>query len=86
MTGLINRAVFEGEEVLESVEFESTESSFFVYKASWLAQGTTGDGVEIEAEFKDPGSASQFEYIFRGVFRKKVSGGYYKRARPALTG
>lgn len=84
MTGLINRAVFEGEEVLESTEFKRTESSFFVYKASWLAQGATGDKYEIEAEFKNPASASQFEYIFRGVFRKKASGGYYKAAERLL--
>jgi hypothetical protein len=81
-TGLINRAVFEGEEVLESTEFKRTESesSFFVYKAEWLAQGETGERYEIEAEFKNPASASNFEYIFRGVFRKKPSGGYYKTA------
>ncbi len=78
VTGLINRAVFEGEEVLESTEFKRTESSFFVYKASWLAIGATGDKYEIEAEFRNPASASQFEYIFRNVFRKKASGGYYK--------
>jgi hypothetical protein len=84
VTGLINRAVFEGEEVLESTEFKRTESSFFVYKTSWLAQGTTGDKYEIEAEFKNPATASQFEYIFRGVFRKKASGGYYKSAERLL--
>lgn len=83
-TGLISRAVFEGEDVLESAEFKSTESSFFVYKASWLAQGPTGDRYEIDAEFKSPASASQFEYIFRGVFRKKESGGYYKTAERLL--
>jgi hypothetical protein len=85
VTGLINRAVFEGEEVLESTEFKRTESSFFVYKASWLAQGATGDKYEIEAEFKNPATASQFEYIFRGVFRKKASGGYYKSAERLLS-
>ncbi len=78
VTGLINRAVFEGEEVLESTEFKRTESSFFVFKASWLALGSTGDRYEIEAEFRDPASASQFEYIFRSAYRKKASGGYYK--------
>jgi hypothetical protein len=84
VTGLINRAVFEGEEVLESTEFKRTEASFFVYKASWLAQGASGDKYEIEAEFKNPASASQFEYIFRGVYRKKASGGYYKSAERLL--
>lgn len=84
VTGLINRAVFEGEDVLESTEFKSTESSFFVYKASWLAQGATGDRYEIDAEFKSPASASQFEYTFRSVFRKKESGGHYKTAERLL--
>jgi hypothetical protein len=83
-TGLIRKAVFEGDEVLESAEYQSTQSSFFVYKASWQAVASSGDLYEIEAEFRNPAAAHHFEYIFRSVLRKKESGGYYKTPRRPL--
>lgn len=83
---LIRRAVFEGDEVLDSTEFQNTQSAFFVYKASWLALATSGEKYEIEAEFRNPTAAHQFEYIFRGVYRRKANGEFYKSPSRLLVG
>ena len=83
---LIRRAVFEGDEVLDSTEFQNTQSAFFVYKASWLALAVTGEKYEIEAEFRNSAAAHQFEYIFRGVYRRKPNGDFYKSPIRLLAG
>ncbi|WP_216907970.1 hypothetical protein [Synechococcus sp. CCY 0621] len=84
--GLIHKAVFEGDEVFESAEFQNTQTAFFVYKASWLADSTSGDRFEIEAQFRDSAAAHQFVYIVKNVLRKKESGGFYKTSQRPSAG
>lgn len=80
-SGLIRKAVLDGESVLQTKEYaDLTGRGFFVHKSVWTVRAKASDGVkaEFEAEFKEPDQGTQFIYRLRGVYRRKSSGEFNK--------
>ncbi|MFC3282636.1 hypothetical protein [Litchfieldella rifensis] len=69
--GFIRKAALAGGGVLESAEFNQLHSrGFFISKIIWTVVDTLpgGDKVELEAQFGQPSSCSDFKYLVRGVY------------------
>ncbi len=71
--GFIDKVSLMGIGVLESSEFiQLNEKGFFISKINWTAidqSNSEGDMFEFEAEFGNPASCTNFEYIVKGVYR-----------------
>ncbi|MBR9881253.1 MAG: hypothetical protein GYB17_17375 [Gammaproteobacteria bacterium] len=69
--GFISKAALAGGGVLESAEFNQLHSrGFFISKIIWTVIDILpgGDKVELEAQFGQPSSCSDFKYLVRGVY------------------
>jgi len=69
--GFIRKAALAGGGVLESAEFNQLHSrGFFISKIIWTVIDTLpgGDKVELEAQFGEPSSCTDFKYLVRGVY------------------
>lgn len=69
--GFIRKAALAGGGVLESAEFNQLHSrGFFISKIIWTVMDTLpgGDKVELEAQFGNPSSCTDFKYLVRGIY------------------
>ena len=69
--GFIRKAALAGGGVLESTEFNQLHASgFFISKIVWTVIDTVpaGDKIELEAQFGNPASCTDFKYLVRGVY------------------
>lgn len=82
--GIVNKALFEGNSVTASPEYELAEKNSFIYSAVWKAENQNGDGklVEFEALFREPASGKGFEYRIRGIYKKKGPNSFRKTSVP----
>lgn len=69
--GFIRKAALAGGSVLESEEFNQLHSKgFFISKIIWTVVDVIpgGDKIELEAQFGEPSSCTDFKYLVRGVY------------------
>jgi hypothetical protein len=85
--GFIEKVSLMGIGVLESSEFiQLNEKGFFISKINWTAidqSNSEGDMFEFEAEFGNPESCTNFEYIVKGVYR--FNGETHGKSRKTLS-
>jgi hypothetical protein len=77
MLGVVKKAVFEGQSLLTSREFQSLKvDGFSLSRAVWRSSETAGDGAEFEfeADFEDTKDCTGFRYNVRGVYERRTRG------------
>ena len=82
--GFINKAALAGGSVLESTEFNQLHSrGFFISKIIWTVVDTIpgGDMVELEAQFGNPSSCTDFKYLVRGIKNYNERKGYHNTTK-----
>jgi hypothetical protein len=85
MLGIVQRALLQGEGLLQSPEYQSLrDRGFYICNIVWLAQQSTPSGsrVEFSASLSDPETGTGFRYAVRGIYRRKADGNLTKTARP----
>lgn len=77
MLGAVKKAVFEGQSLLSTKEFQSLkEEGFFLSRAVWRSAEERADGIEVEfeADFEDAKNCTGFRYNIRGVYERQKRG------------
>jgi len=85
MLGIVQRALLQGEGLLQSPEYRSLrDRGFYICNIVWLAQQSSPSGtrVELSASLSDPENGTGFRYAVRGVYRRKTDDNLTKTARP----
>jgi hypothetical protein len=77
MLGEVRKAIFQGESLLTSREFQSLKAEgFFLSRAVWRSREEKPDGIEVEfeADFEDAKHCTGFRYNVRGVYERRTRG------------
>jgi hypothetical protein len=77
MLGIVQKAVFDGESLLTSKEFQNLKSEgFFLSRSVWRSREKKTDGIEVEfeADFEDSTQCTGFRYSVRGIYERRTRG------------
>ncbi|MBN23679.1 MAG: hypothetical protein CL578_01345 [Alteromonadaceae bacterium] len=83
IAGTINKATLNGKDVLQSSQFKQMhDDGFYITKIIWLSEFIEKDHtVEFFAQFDTPETCTNFKYLVRAIYDKKVSGEYKVTSR-----
>ncbi|WIF66693.1 hypothetical protein QN096_23465 [Metapseudomonas otitidis] len=77
----ISKASLKGEGVLQSEELHSLYAKgFYIWRIIWRCKepAVGSDQIELEAQFAEPESCTEFSYIAKGFYKYKSQGAYSK--------
>lgn len=81
----ISKASLKGEGVLQSEELHSLYTKgFYIWRIIWRCKDPAvgSDQIELEAQFAEPESCTEFSYIAKGFYKYKNQGIYSKNRTP----